>query len=338
MSEVPNRRSAAAGTWLWDGYLAPGNITLLTSRWKAGKTTLLTGLLQRLERGEPFLGRAVTAGKALVVSEESTDHWAERLRQMPVGPHVQLLSRPFAGRPTWDEWIALIDDACRMRRDGELDLFVIDPMAMFVPGAWESNPALLVDALAPVHRLTATGAAGLLLHHPRKTRSEPGESARGTGALLGFVDVALELFRHGRRGDRRRELVSLARSARAPERLVYEWGPDGAFAAVADPGWAVFEQNWAQVLGLLKGRTAPATHHELLADWPADQERPSASVLYEWLNRAFAEDRVRRVGKGTRLDPWRYRLPNEDDEYYARGELPPLRVNLSPLPGMGRGR
>jgi hypothetical protein len=52
---------------------------------------------------------------------------------------------------------------------------------------------------------------------------------------------------------------------------------------------------------------------------------PAASVLYEWLNRAFAEKRVRREGSGTRTNPWRYRLENEDDKYYDRGELPPLR-------------
>ena len=37
--------------WLWQGYLARGSLTLLTSLWKAGKTTLLTGLLQRLGSG-----------------------------------------------------------------------------------------------------------------------------------------------------------------------------------------------------------------------------------------------------------------------------------------------
>src|SRR5262245_38485074 len=34
--------------WLWQGYLAPGAVTLLTSRWKAGKTTLASVLLARL--------------------------------------------------------------------------------------------------------------------------------------------------------------------------------------------------------------------------------------------------------------------------------------------------
>jgi hypothetical protein len=50
--------------WLCHGYLARGNITLLTSLWKAGKTTLLGGLLQRLGPGGPFLGRGRDPGAA----------------------------------------------------------------------------------------------------------------------------------------------------------------------------------------------------------------------------------------------------------------------------------
>src|SRR5262249_39390829 len=37
--------------WLWQGYLAPGNVTLLTSQWKSGKTTLVSILLARLKEG-----------------------------------------------------------------------------------------------------------------------------------------------------------------------------------------------------------------------------------------------------------------------------------------------
>jgi hypothetical protein len=37
----------ATQPWLWQGYLAPATVTLLTGRWKAGKTTLLSVLLAR---------------------------------------------------------------------------------------------------------------------------------------------------------------------------------------------------------------------------------------------------------------------------------------------------
>src|SRR5262249_51666342 len=81
--------------WLWHGYLKPGAVTLLTSRWKSGKTTLLSVLLSRLASGGELAGRAVAAGKAVVVSEESPEQWASRGRQLDFGRHVCWLCRPF---------------------------------------------------------------------------------------------------------------------------------------------------------------------------------------------------------------------------------------------------
>lgn len=327
MNEVNAHSRATSRDWLWDGYLAPRDLTLFTSQWKAGKTTLLAGLLQMMERGGEFLGRPLRPGKALVVSEESLELWAERLTLMPIGPHVQLLPRPNWRRDSFDAWQSLIEAARRMREAGGLDLFVVDPMAKFVPGAWESNAVLLMDALEPLHELTSAGVAVLLLHHPRKKPSEPGHSARGTGALLGFVDIALELSRFGRLtgDDRRRQLIALSRHVGTPARLVYEWDPaTGQFAAIGDPGKIQFEQNWATLLAILQKRTVGATHLELWDDWPSDQHKPARSILYEWLNRAFEEKRLRREGNGTRTRPWRFRLEDKNDWYWDRGLMPPL--------------
>src|SRR5262245_4478049 len=52
--------------WLWHGLLAPGKLTLLTSLWKSGKTTLLAHLLARRRCGGDFLGLPVTPGVSLV--------------------------------------------------------------------------------------------------------------------------------------------------------------------------------------------------------------------------------------------------------------------------------
>ena len=35
-------QAAQPKRWVWDGMLGPGQITLLTSMWKTGKTTLRT--------------------------------------------------------------------------------------------------------------------------------------------------------------------------------------------------------------------------------------------------------------------------------------------------------
>jgi AAA domain len=314
--------------WLYRGYLARGNVTLLTSQWKAGKTTLLTGLLQQFAAGGTFLGRAVVPAKALVVSEEPRDTWADRLRCMPVGSHVQLMSRPFLRRPTRQQWNQLVEYAGERWLAGQMDVFVVDPLAKFLPGSTESDMNTLLEFLDPLQQLTAAGVGVLILHHPRKKPSEEGSSARGNGGLLAAVDIVVELTRYGKltTDERRRKLFALSRFSETPRHLVYEWDPKtGAFTGLGDPLGKRFEENWENLRAILAQREKAATHNELLMDWPADQERPSPSLLYQWLNRAFEEKLVRRQGAGRKDDPYRYRLPNEDDEYLDRGELPPIR-------------
>ena len=75
----------------------------------------------------------------------------------------------------------------------------------------------------------------------------------------------------------------------------------------------------------MRGRSGAITLMEILEYWPEDAEKPSRTTLYTWLGIAYDEKRIRRQGRGNKHDPWRYRLENEDDEYYDRGELPPLK-------------
>src|SRR5262249_5058319 len=152
--------------------------TLLTSQWKAGKTTLITGLLRQFGAGGTFLERSVVPAKVLVVSEESVATWAERLRRMPVGGHCRLLSRPFLRRPNPEGWQQLVDHAADLCAAGALDLMVIDPLAKFLPGSTDSDLGALLEMLDPLQHLTSAGAGVVILHHPRKKPSEEGSSAR----------------------------------------------------------------------------------------------------------------------------------------------------------------
>src|SRR6185369_8840889 len=90
--------------WLWHGYLAPGSLTLLTSQWKTGKTTLVAALLARLATGGTLAGLPVRSGRAVVVSEESAEHWERRDARLRFGSAVGFLCRPFRGVPTAAEW------------------------------------------------------------------------------------------------------------------------------------------------------------------------------------------------------------------------------------------
>jgi len=141
---------AAAGEnhvaeWIWNGYIARNNLTILKSLWKAGKTALIAGLLQRLADGGTFLGQACWAAKALVISEESTVNWAPRLALMPIGPHARLMTRPFLRRPTPELWQQLIDQAGEQVALCELDFVIVDSLTTFLPGRSDSaTPQALI--------------------------------------------------------------------------------------------------------------------------------------------------------------------------------------------------
>src|SRR5580765_4918367 len=95
--------------WLWRGFVSRGSITLLTSQWKAGKTTLLSMLLSRRASGGVLAGLPVQAGKSVVVSEEPVALWADRSQQLGFGNNVCFFTQPFRGFPSPQEWQALID-------------------------------------------------------------------------------------------------------------------------------------------------------------------------------------------------------------------------------------
>jgi hypothetical protein len=80
----------------------------------------------------------------------------------------------------------------------------------------------------PLMALTRAGIALLLLHHPGRGYRPIGQAARGSGALLGHVDVSIEM-RHpgGNPMTRRRRFLSLSRHAETPRKLLLEWSADG---------------------------------------------------------------------------------------------------------------
>src|SRR4051794_13102115 len=79
-----DKQILAPAPWLWHGYLGPGKVTLLTSQWKSGKTTLVSLLLSRMQQGRQLLGLNVAAGKAFVISEESEADWRPRFQHLGI--------------------------------------------------------------------------------------------------------------------------------------------------------------------------------------------------------------------------------------------------------------
>ncbi len=312
------REAGAPINWLWQGYLAPGNVTLLTSQWKAGKTTLLSMLLDRMAAGGSLAGLSVRAGRAVVVSEESAAHWSRRSEKFNFGEHVCWLCRPFNGKPRPDQWQALLDGLLGRHALVRLDLVAIDPLASFLPAKSENHADGMLAALLPLQRLTKAGLAVLVLHHPRKNAAADGQAARGSGALSGYVDVLVEMHWHGQAADndRRRRLLAWSRYDETPRQLLIEMTPDGTDYVClgdveADPSGPVRSPLWL----LLENVRTKLTRRMILDLWPPDHPRPAATALWRLLSRAVERGELKREGSGLKNDAYRYWLPSLEEKW-----------------------
>ena len=307
----------AAGTeraadWLWHGFVGKGNTTLLTSMWKAGKTTLLSMLLSLRKTGGTLAGLAVKPGKTVVISEEHTGLWAERARRYDFGGNVCFFCRPFRNLPTPQEWQALISRILELRQEHRFDLAVIDPLAPYLRG--ENQARNIFDALLPLGALTQAGMGLMILHHPGKGEKPIGQAARGSGALLGHVDISIEMRHPG--GDpytRRRRFHALSRHADTPRRLFLELNPEATDYLPVPDTENDCPFQWNVLSMVLEDAQQKLTRRDILAEWPEDFDKPSPVTLYRWLKHALDNNMIRCEGTGRNTDPFRYWLPAREE-------------------------
>ncbi len=331
------------GDWVWHGYLRRRSVTLLTSLWKTGKSTLLGVLLSRLKSGGELGGFAVQPGRAIVVSEEAPEMWWERGRDVDLDGHVQWFCKPFQGRPTSHQWLDLLDQIGRIHDQEPVSLVAIDSLANLAPMRTENDAMAILSAVSPLERLTQRGISVLLCHHPKKGTVIPGQAARGNGALTAFVDIIVEMQGVGRgRGrarDRRRRLRGYSRHAATPPSWIIEWTADGKdYVGLALATELSYERGWPALKSLLESADNFLTRKAILHPWPETEALPSRATLWKWLNQAVGDGAVEVTGEGTRKDPFRYALNGMRDIWCQR-DLAALNRSLG-LPedyGMPQG-
>lgn len=302
--------------WVWEGMLAEQNVTLFTSLWKTGKSTLLALLLARRRSGDALLGRLVQPGASAIVTEEPVEMWMRRARNLDFGPDVSFYCRPFTTTPTPEQWLELIDELAQEHKEHGVNLVAIDPLIHVLPCS-ENNALAVREAMEPLRRLTNLGMAVLLMHHPAKREAGAAKASRGNGALPAFADILLEWrLPLGDPSTRRRWLHGFSRFEETPRQLLAELHINGTeYRVISDQDVSDdFSANWDTIAAVLSATAAPLTRQELLHRWPAARSAPHVATVWRWLGRAVELGLVVRTGKGTKLDPCRYQLRMEEDQ------------------------
>lgn len=281
-------------TWMWEGYLAPQNVTLLSAHPKAGKTTFTFHLLRAIWSGHEFLGQATHPCPVLYVSEEADTLIAARAGQLgfsQMWPIGFVTAEP--GR-TWRGTIAYIEHYLTMFAE---PLVIIDTLSRHWMVENENEASAVESALRPLLDLVRNSRAAVLcIHHLRKSGGPEGLGARGSTALGANFDILLELSRMSPYDTTpRRRLEALSR---------YELTPPSRTLQLTAGGYEVIPEDEdgseRTILNLL-ARTEAVTA-EQVAEELGISDRYAREILARLASRGLAA----RAGTGSKVSPYRY--------------------------------
>jgi hypothetical protein len=198
-----------------DGYLVHGWSHLLAGYPRSGKTELLSACCRDwLAMGE----------RVLYFTEEPRSIWQQRLSRTGSSWSGMKIVFALGAKPA---------DLLSRAERGEEGLVVVDSIRnLGLLGQDENDNAALARAVSPWIQAMRGRKTLVLTHHSRKGNGEHGEGIAGGHALLGLVDIALEL-RYDPAASRR--LVRAYARLIQPAELMYERRQDGSMHALGSP-------------------------------------------------------------------------------------------------------
>jgi hypothetical protein len=300
--------------WVWQDYIAEGDLFIIAAYPKVGKSTFFYPLGLSVARGVKFLDRATTQGGVLALAME--EHIRDvRKRLLKLGLQktdpIHVESKPV---PNTTEGLKALAEYIRREC---ISLVFIDSLAAFWNIKSEIDNAEIQRVLDPLRQLARQeNVAICLVHHESKfggrdsngNATSDGKSIRGGGALLGAVDQAITMASYGKSATRRL-LSSNGRRAEAPRKLIIELSGE---PALSNPKPYSFK-----VIGTPDQMTSQGYQDamkEILTDeWQTIEEIDEQSAFSEDVTRKaleglFEAGEAERDGKGKKGDPYKYRL------------------------------
>jgi len=246
-----------------------------------------------------------------VVTEEDPALWADRARRHNFGGHVCFPAaalprhpRPTSGRPCSSA--SCIARAARRQ-----------PVGARPAGAaavLREQPAQRVRTAAAPGCLDAPrhGRAGVA--HPAKHHPVLGQAARGSGALLATSIFPSNCATRARPADAPPPLPGpVPATPRRACQLLLELNTESTDYLVVDEAERKkkkkkrrLQANWEVLRTVFEDAPQQLTREDILGEWPADFDKPSAATLRRWLIRAVAGGLVACEGSGRKADPFRY--------------------------------
>jgi predicted ATP-dependent serine protease len=174
------------------GFVAPGDVGCIFGAPGAGKSLISPHLGYAVAQGRGAFGMRTKAGRVFYVAAEDPHGMRGRVSALKLRHGdaddftlVEGVSDLLAkGSPDFTALLAAV-------AEHKPSLIFIDTLAMAFPGLEENSAEDMGRVVALARRLTAHGAAVVLIHHDTKAGTP---TPRGHSLLNGALDMALQLF------------------------------------------------------------------------------------------------------------------------------------------------
>jgi 5S rRNA maturation endonuclease (ribonuclease M5) len=286
-----------AVSWLLDGILPSGGLSLLAAKPKTGKSTLARCLALAVARGEEFLGRATLQGPVIYLAleekrSEVKKHFADLGADGTEPIHIHCAAAPQDAIP------ALLEEVKRLKPV----LVIVDPILRMTRIRDANDYALVSNALEPLMSLAREYGAHLLLvyHLGKGERADATDAILGSTAFLAAVDTALIM----QRTEKYRTLQSSQRYGEDLPETTTEFDRErravslGTERSQAD-ALAVSEEILKFLKGAGEGKTEPEINESVEASTAAKRKA---------IRQLVADGKVERSGSGVRGEPFIYRF------------------------------
>jgi putative DNA primase/helicase len=288
--------------WLWRGRVPRGKITLLVGDPGSGKSFASLAISAAITHGRPLPDDALAhaAGSVILWNGEDGIEDTIRVRAESCGVrldkmHVIESARDPKGRKMSFGLghVSFIGDEIRKR--GNVQLVVIDPIAALLAGVDSHRDAEVRSALQPLVDLARDhDVAVLCVLHLRK--SEAQRALYRVGGSIGFVGLARSVLLAARDEDSgRRAIVPIKQNLAAPvDPVEYDIGPEGEFWW----GSAAPDLSAERLLSAAQPsheRTAMRDAQEAILETLADQDHLAADLEAAVLEAGIAKKTFERA-------------------------------------------
>jgi hypothetical protein len=189
-------------------------------------------------------------------------------------------------------------------------LLIVDTLSQFagISGDAENSSGAALEAMRPLQEAAADGLAVVISRHERKGGGEVGESARGSSAFSGAVDVVLSLRRaEGQTRESVRVIQALSRFDETPSELVIDL-VDGEYVVLGTMHDVKIQEASQALLDELPTTETDAIEMKDIVEL-FKESKIRRTTLQTALMAHVEAGTVSRIGRGKKGDPYRYWRP-----------------------------